>query len=201
MRLSKRLKAICNLIPNNSNIIDVGADHAYVSIYLNKYKNCICLATDISEKCIKKAKENINKYNANIKIFKTNGLNNINLTNQIIILSGMGTHTILKILNKKIKNDLLISSNNDIPLLKKSLFKKGYYIYNETVIFDKHYYVITYYKYGKKRKENPYISSYYPTNYLNHLLKEYNLKYKYQKNILKKFKYKYLINKTRKMLK
>ena len=61
MKLSKRLKTICDFIPNNSNVIDVGADHAKVSIYLNKYKYCHVLATDISENCLTKAKENIKK--------------------------------------------------------------------------------------------------------------------------------------------
>jgi len=36
MKLSKRLKAICDFVPNNAEIIDVGADHALVDIYLTK---------------------------------------------------------------------------------------------------------------------------------------------------------------------
>ena len=147
MKLSKRLKAIADLISSGSNIIDIGADHALLDIYLANNKNCKTLATDISEKCIIKAKENIKKYNANVETKVTDGLNNLTLTDEIIIISGMGTHTIMKILDKKITNDLIISTHNDVPKLKKFLKKKGYKIFNEVVINDKHYYVITYYKY------------------------------------------------------
>ena len=125
MKLSKRLKTICDFVPNKSKIIDVGADHALVDIYLTKEKQCTCLATDISKKCIEKANENIKKENLNIKTIVTDGINNIKLKNEIIIIAGMGTHNILKILNKKINNDLIISSHNDIPLLHKQMQKKG----------------------------------------------------------------------------
>ena len=50
MKLKPRLQAIANLIKDNSKIIDVGADHGLLDIYLSKYKNCTCLATDISPK-------------------------------------------------------------------------------------------------------------------------------------------------------
>jgi len=106
----------------------------------------------------------------------------------------MGSHNILKILKQDIKNDLIISSHNDIPLLHKNLQKKGYYIDNETVINDKHFYVITYYKYGKGKKQNNYLTNFInDKNYMNYLLTKYKIKYKNAK-IIKKLKYLYIIN-------
>ena len=201
MKLSKRLQAITEFIPENSNVIDVGCDHALVSIYLNKYKNCQVLGTDISKNCIEKAKENIKKYNANIKVKVTNGLENIELDNQIIIIAGMGAHTILKILNKKITNDLVICSHNDIPLLRKKMYQKGYHIVKEKVIFDKHYYIITYYKFGKGKKINYHVSPFIKDdNYLKYLLEKYSLKHKYEKNIFLKLEYKNIIKKIKRSL-
>ena len=107
MKLSKRLQTICDLVPNGSNVIDVGADHAYTCIYLEKEKKCSCLATDISQNALQKANENIKKYNSHVKTLKTDGLNNIKLNNQIIIISGMGAHTIMNILNIKLNNDII----------------------------------------------------------------------------------------------
>ena len=98
MKLSKRLKAISDLIPNDSKVIDVGADHALLDIYLNKYKNCSCLATDISPYCTEKAKENAIKYQANIETLTNDGLTGLNLNNEIIVISGMGTKNIIKII-------------------------------------------------------------------------------------------------------
>lgn len=201
MKLSTRLKAICDLIPNSTNVIDIGADHAYTCIYLEKEKNCKCLATDISKEAIKKAKENIKKYNSNVKTLKTDGLNNIKLDNQIIIISGMGTHNIMKILNKKITNDIIISSHTNIPIVRKFMFKKGFHIYKEKVIKEKKFYVITYYKYGKK-KTNSTISPFLieNKNYMKYLYDHYKLKLKYEKKYINKIKYKLITTKIKKII-
>ena len=66
MKLSKRLKAISDLIEPNKKIIDVGSVHAFLDIYLNKYKNCQCLAIDKSKHCTETAIKNAKKYEANI---------------------------------------------------------------------------------------------------------------------------------------
>ena len=148
MKLSKRLKAISDLIPNNSHIIDVGADHAFLDIYLNKYKNCQCLAIDKSKYCTKTAIENAKKYEANIKAITNDGLTNIKLNNEIIVISGMVTRNIQKILNFDIKNDLILSSHTNIEDLKQFLKEKHYYIYKELSITDGKTYNIIYAKYN-----------------------------------------------------
>ena len=191
--LSKRLQAICDLTPPNTKIIDVGTDHAYVPIYLAKNKNCICLATDISENCIKKAKENIKDLNIETKV--TDGLNGINVKDEIIIISGMGTSTIKKIIQNIKTNDLIISTHTHIPELKKYLKKKHYKIHKEKVIKEKQYYIITYYKYKKGKKIKPYYTS--NKQYMKYTLKYYQMKYKNTKKI----KYKYLTKKITKYLK
>jgi len=203
MKISKRLKAICDLVPKGSKVIDIGADHALTDIYLEKEKNCTCLATDISEYSILKAKENIKKYNSNVKIKLTDGLNNIVLTDEILIISGMGTNNIIKILNKKITNDIIISSHTKISDLRKFMIKKGYHIEKELALKDKYYYIITYYKYGKKKKINYIISPFLTNNqdYMEHLLNHYKMKYNKNTNFLKKIKYKYIVNKIEKATK
>ncbi len=146
MKLSKRLKAICDLVPEGSNIIDIGTDHGYVPIYLNLVKNCKCLATDISLKSLEKAKNNSERIKTNISFCLTDGLNNIKLDNQILIISGMGTTTILKILDMSLNNDLIISTNNDVLTLKEKLLLKGYYIYKEVLVEEHKKYKIIYFK-------------------------------------------------------
>lgn len=201
--LSKRLKAICDFVEPGSKIIDIGADHGLVDIYLAKYKNCQCLATDISAKALAKAQENIQKAKVNIQTLVTDGLNNINLQNETLIIAGMGTHTILNILNKKITNDLIICTHNNIPLLRKKLKEKGYYIYDEQAVFDKFYYVITYYKYGKGPKTNNYVSPFLTNdiNYMRHLLNKYQIKLIHQKQLIPKLKYLFLVRKIKKYVK
>ena len=77
MKLSKRLKAISDLINPNSKVIDVGSDHAFLDIYLNKYKNCQCLAIDKSKYCTETAIDNARKFEADIKAITNDGLNGI----------------------------------------------------------------------------------------------------------------------------
>ena len=148
LKLSKRLKAICDLIPENSNVVDVGADHAFLDIYLNKYKNCNCLAIDKSKHCTETAINNAEKFNASIKAITNDGLNNINLNDEIVVISGMGTKNIQKILNFDIKNDLILSSHTNIEDLKQFLKEKQYYIDKELIISDGKTYNIIYAKKG-----------------------------------------------------
>ena len=151
MKLSKRLQTISDLIKPNSKIIDVGADHAFLDIYLNKYKNCHCLAIDKSKYCTKTAIENAKKYKADIKAITNDGLKNIKLNDEIIVISGMGTRNIMKILNFDLKNDLILSSHTNIDDLKEFLKNKGYYIYKEVIIEEyKTYDVI----YARKEEKN-----------------------------------------------
>ena len=62
IKLSPRLETIANLVPVNSNVIDVGCDHALLDIYLyeNNISNKI-IASDINPNALKNAKENIKK--------------------------------------------------------------------------------------------------------------------------------------------
>lgn len=146
MKLKPRLQAIADLIEENTKIIDVGADHGLLDIYLSKYKNCTCLATDISPKCIERAVLNSIKYKTTILTKVNNGLENLKLTNEIIVISGMGTRLIKKILDREIKNDLIISSHTNIDELKEFLKLKNYKIKKEIKVKEKKDYTIIYAK-------------------------------------------------------
>ena len=63
MAFSKRIRILASLIEPNKNIVDIGCDHALLDIYLTLYNHNSCIATDINEKAIQHAKENIKKYN------------------------------------------------------------------------------------------------------------------------------------------
>lgn len=141
MILSNRLKAVATLVDINSRVIDIGCDHAYLDIYLTKNNNNTCIATDINPNALKIAKSNIKKYDLEEKIetILTDGLNGIDIKkSDNIVIAGMGTHTILDILRgKKLSNTLIISSNNDISLLRKEVVNLGYIIDSEIFLIDK----------------------------------------------------------------
>ena len=162
MNLSKRLQAIATLVDIDSKVIDVGCDHALLDIYLTLNNGNKCIATDINKNALENAKKNIEKYNlkSKIKTKLTNGLNGINISDSDnIVISGMGTHTIIDILNtNKLSNTLIISSNNDIEILRREVVKLGYMIDSEIFLFDKGkpYIIIKFLKGNKNYKNIDY---------------------------------------------
>lgn len=187
--IDNRLKSLTKYVDKNDSIIDIGCDHALLDIYLikNKIANNI-IVSDISNNALKQGINNIKKYNLEnyINTRCGNGLEVLNEEDNIntIIISGMGTNTILNILNNKYLNKinkLIIQSNKDYYLLRKEVNKLGFIIDKEEVILvnNKLYinivfirgnknYTIEELKYGTKNMINKEI-------YINYLLKKYNI--------------------------
>lgn len=185
--LSKRLEAIISLVDKNDKIIDIGTDHAYVPIAL--YKRNIAnkiVASDISNKVCINAKKNIELYGIkDINVVCSDGFNNINEHFDLAILSGMGTKTILKILQaKNVPDKLIIASQNDFSVLRNEMNKKGYKISNEIVVFDKKYYPILKYEKGKENLTIGEILFGKSNNidYYQYLIKKYKVLYNKSKN-------------------
>lgn len=204
MNLSNRLQAIATLVDVKAKVIDVGCDHAYLDIYLTLNNDNKCIASDINENALNIAKNNIKKYNLTDKIETklTNGLSNIKVDkNDNIVISGMGTHTILDILKtNNLSDTLIISSNNNIDVLRKEVIELGYYIDSEIFIIDKNkpYIIIKFKKGIKKYKKIDYIFGPILKNniaYKNYLVKKYNiiLNNISKKKIFLRLKYKVII--------
>ena len=149
--LSKRLNAVASFVPKGAQAIDIGCDHGYLGIYLVK-ENLVksIILTDIKESALNQAKKNILKAKLNIKTILTNGLEDVN-TNDLdtIIISGMGTKTIIDILNtgclERIEN-LVLSSNNNLYELRDYVESMGFYLQDEVTVLEHGIYnVITYF--------------------------------------------------------
>ena len=161
IKLSKRLDAIANLIDKEDIVIDIGCDHALMTISLALKNNKTYYASDLRESALDMARENIKKYKCtNVLLTCKNGLEALSISNDIdtIVISGMGHYTITKMLeniDKRIKK-IVIQSNTNQEIIRKFMVKKGFYIDKEVVVKDKNiYYVITSFKVGKK-KYKPY---------------------------------------------
>ena len=151
---SLRLLTIASFIDKDDTVLDVGCDHGYLAIYLKKKNLCKdVLASDISSSALNAAKTNMKKYDVKFKTYLTDGINNITDFYDTIVLAGMGTHTIMKILNeKKLPTKIILASNNDYSLLRNYMNNLGYSIKNEIVVYENHkYYDIILYVKGKER--------------------------------------------------
>lgn len=189
--IDERLKTLVKYVDKKDNIIDVGCDHALLDIYLvqNNITDSV-IVSDISNNALQQGINNIKKYNLDdrIDVRCGNGLEVLNNEDDIntIIISGMGTNTILDILNNNYLskvNKLIIQSNKDYYLLRSEVNKLGFIISNEEVIVvnNKLYINIIFVRGNKK-----------------YSLEE--LKYGTKDMLNKEIYYKYLIDKYNKIL-
>ena len=148
-KISKRLKAIVDFIDVNDSLVDVGCDHGLLSIYLKEHNLAKrIIASDVNQKALNSAINNIKKFKVNVETVLSDGLEDVNLEGiDTLVISGMGTHTILHILSNPQKllgiKKIVIQSNNDHELLRKSLNNMGYFLENESYTFDKNKWYIT----------------------------------------------------------
>lgn len=189
--IDERLKSLVKYVDKKDNIIDVGCDHALLDIYLvqNNITDSV-IVSDISNNALQQGINNIKKYNLDdrIDVRCGNGLEVLNNEDDVntIIISGMGTNTILDILNNNYLskvNKLIIQSNKDYYLLRSEVNKLGFIISNEEVIVvnNKLYINIIFVRGNKK-----------------YSLEE--LKYGTKDMLNKEIYYKYLIDKYNKIL-
>ena len=145
-KLDNRLLACSKFIKKNSNIADIGTDHAYLPIWLIK-NNLIshAIACDLREGPLLNAKNNIDKYGLKeyIEMRLSNGLENVNATEvDTIVIAGMGGEIIAKIINdapwlkNSNKNIILQPMSND-EFLREFLKIQNFEIIDEIAVLSR----------------------------------------------------------------
>ena len=153
--MNKRIEKISSYIDETDKIVDIGCDQALLSELLAK-RRIYSIASDINNSIIKNAKKrfensDLNKY---IKFVVSDGLKNITDDVDTLVLSGMGTYTILNILNnsKKQYKKIITISNNKHDELRKLITNKGYKVDSEEIILDKgKFYNLILFVHGNKK--------------------------------------------------
>lgn len=185
----RRIEALASLVDNDAKVIDIGTDHAYLPIYL--YKNNITknvVGSDISSKVLDFAYNNLSKYGLcdKIKLVLSDGFNNITDNFDIAVISGVGTETIKKILDKQdLPNTLIISSHKNVYDLRVYMQNIGYVIKKEVVVKENNIYynIIKYIKGISKLDEYSLIVGLSnDLEYRDYLLNKYMSLYEKSKN-------------------
>ena len=180
-----RIEAIYSFIDLKDRVVDVGCDQAKLGILLAK-RNQKSIASDISPKVIERASLDIRKLGLDnlIDLRVSNGLQNIKEKEaDTLVLSGMGTHTILEILNNtKLRFKKVITiSNNYHDILRTKMNDLNYKIDRELIIKENNkYYNLILFKEGNNdltRKEillgKNHIDDNLYNDYLNYLKNKY----------------------------
>ena len=189
-----RIEAIYSFIDLKDRVVDVGCDQAKLGILLAK-RNQKSIASDKSPKVIERASLDIRKLGLDnlIDLRVSNGLQNIKEKEaDTLVLSGMGTHTILEILNStKIKfNKIITISNNYHDILRDKMNELNYKVDKELIIKEnnKYYNLILFTKGIKKYSQKELLLGLNQVDnelykeYLNHLLNKYKIIKKSSKN-------------------
>ncbi|MBE6153763.1 MAG: SAM-dependent methyltransferase [Firmicutes bacterium] len=143
INISNRLKTIGDFVIDNSKVVDVGCDHALLSIYLYQNRNNInVISTDINNGPLNEAKNNIKNYKLENKIETrlSDGLKNIEKNEfDTIIIAGMGGNTIVDILGFDIDktisaNRIIIQANNNVDKVRKFLVNNNFKITDEKLV-------------------------------------------------------------------
>jgi len=153
IKLSKRLRAIADLIRKDAAVADIGTDHGFLPVFLAQTGTVKrIIASDISAASLSAAYKSAMKFDVidDITFHVTPGLDGIAQTDvDTVVIAGLGGETILSILESASwtkSNDvtLILQPQTKIALLCKFLYDNGYEIKQTKSILEKrkHYTVI-----------------------------------------------------------
>ncbi|MBO5552277.1 MAG: SAM-dependent methyltransferase [Lachnospiraceae bacterium] len=148
IRLTARLQAVADLVPDCDTFTDIGTDHGYLPIYL--LSNNICkraVAADLRRGPLDNARKNAEKYmieKDRIEFVLSDGLERtapIENGFNVLSITGMGGEGISSILlkdkSKAVKYSLyLFSPHTKLPGFRRFLVQNGYSIKGEKHLVD-----------------------------------------------------------------
>ena len=125
--MTERLKEICRNIPPSKVLADVGCDHGYCARYA--LENSLCekvYITDISEKCLNKAKSLLKKEIEEGRCIPLVG-DGISILPEpaTTLIAGMGGEEIIKILSQKMPPVFLLQPMKNSEKLRRFLVERG----------------------------------------------------------------------------
>ncbi|MGR3741755.1 tRNA (adenine(22)-N(1))-methyltransferase [Companilactobacillus sp. DQM5] len=145
--ISKRLKEVAKFVDQDSKIVDVGSDHAYLPINLVENKIVqSAIAGEVAEGPLSRSVENIRNHNLENKIDVRlgDGLDVISNEDNVdtAIIAGMGGILITDILQRFVERKefeiqkLILQPNIGEAAVRYWLVKNGYKIVNENILED-----------------------------------------------------------------
>ncbi len=151
MILSNRLYMIAKMVGVGSALADIGTDHAYIPIYLAQ-QGIIdrAIAADIGTGPLKRAYDNIRRYNmvSKIETRLSDGLYNISSKEvDTVLIAGMGSELMLRILDEAkhfqcINKHYILSPHSEWWMCRRYLREHGYRIVDEDMVIDEGKYYI-----------------------------------------------------------
>lgn len=156
--LDNRLAAAADLCREGKIAADVGCDHAQLACFLAQSKSRLVIASDLRDGPLISARKTVEKQGVlNVKVIKSNGLQNIDFADDVIIC-GMGGELIAEIIGgcRFLNGDtrFILQPMTKAERLRRWLYGNGFEIIEERAAVDcGKYYSILYVRYiGEKRE-------------------------------------------------
>jgi len=155
MNLSKRMLQIALLAHSYAKIADIGCDHGKLDLFLAKHYGTFCIASDISRQAVVRLKKTVLdlQLEDRIQVVESDGLSHLQEKVDAVIISGMGSHTMIDIFQKNISyfqkiSTYILSSQQDVFLLRKFMQEQGYSILDEVMVWEhnKYYPIVVFQK-------------------------------------------------------
>ena len=153
MILSKRLQTVADVIHKQFYVFDVGADHGLLEKYLldnNLAEHVIAVENKIGP--YKQLENNLKGYK-NVTLLLSDGIKDLPIEVNVVVLAGLGGLKIVDILstnkdNLKNVEQIVVDAHRDIPCVRKEIIKLGYKIEKEKIVYETNifYFVISFIK-------------------------------------------------------
>ena len=162
MVVPQRIKTIGDFIESGDVVVDVGADHGLLEVYLiAKYPNITITAVENKIGPYKILERNLKAYK-NVRLSLSDGLESVGKTTRTVVLAGMGGLNIKNILDaypKKTKNlqKIIIDAHRDLNIARETILNYGFKINREKIVYeqDKFYVVTEFIKSETTVEQNP----------------------------------------------
>jgi tRNA (adenine22-N1)-methyltransferase len=143
MKLSERLQAIADMVPNGVTMADIGTDHAYLPIYLVTHEIVTrAIAGDIHQGPYLSAKCAVDAAHLDriISVRLGNGLEVVNLEEaEVVVIAGMGGQNIIDILRSRPDitstfKRIIVQPMIAAPAVRRWFKNNGWQIVNEQLV-------------------------------------------------------------------
>ena len=179
MELSKRLRAVAELVAPGYRVADIGTDHAYVPLWLVQNGRIpSAVAMDVNEGPLQRAREHIGEYGLEEQIGtrRSDGLKELSIQEaDSMIAAGMGGALIIQILSACPETtaslkECILQPQSEIGKVRRFLIENGFSIEYENMIYEDGKYYPMMKAVPGKREQFPYTEEEY--EYGRVLLKE-----------------------------
>lgn len=143
MELSKRLRAVAELVESGNTLADIGTDHAYIPIYLvGRGRISSAVAMDVNRGPLKRAEENIweSGYADKITVRLSDGFGALREGEaQSAVISGMGGSLMIRILRDgeqavRSLKECILQPQSDIEKVRTFLTGEGFSFIQEDMV-------------------------------------------------------------------